>query len=293
MDELAIRLIINSGSALWHALCGLLIPAGVFAALGVIVKGRCAINDARKALPETRFNLLIIAFNIVLLAPFLALFSTWTSETFQESALQLISAYKWQRLPTPIVIFAAIFVGDFVGYWRHRLEHTKLLWPSHAVHHSDTQMTWLSLERFHPVNRLTTMAIDSAVLLLIGFPAYALVANNLVRHYYGYFIHADLPWTYGKLGSVFVSPVMHRWHHAADENAYNTNFATVFSVFDRCHGTFRVPGPCRTSLGVTEHMGFGFVRQLLYPFRPSAYRRSTGGMPPRASQLGISFRDNE
>ena len=288
MDELAIRLIINSGSALWHALCGLLVPAGVFAALGIIVKGRSVINDARKALPETRFNLLIIAFNIVLLAPFLALFSTWMSETFQASALQLISPDIWPRLPAPLVILAAVFVGDFVGYWRHRLEHTKLLWPSHAVHHSDTQMTWLSLERFHPVNRLTTMAIDSAVLLLIGFPAYALVANNLVRHFYGYFIHADLPWTYGKLGSVLVSPVMHRWHHAADENAYNTNFATVFSVFDRWHGTFRVPGPCRTSLGVTEHMGFGFVRQLLYPFRPSAYRRSTGGMPPSASASSSS-----
>jgi sterol desaturase/sphingolipid hydroxylase (fatty acid hydroxylase superfamily) len=52
-------------------------------------------------------------------------------------------------------------------------------------------------------------------MFLLGFPSYAIIANNLVRHYYGYYVHADLPWTHGKLGKIFVSPAMHRWHHAA------------------------------------------------------------------------------
>ena len=54
-------------------------------------------------------------------------------------------------------------------------------------------MTWLTLERFHPVNRITTFVLDNPALLLLGLPAYAIIANNLVRHYYGYLIHADLP----------------------------------------------------------------------------------------------------
>jgi hypothetical protein len=31
-------------------------------------------------------------------------------------------------------------------------------------------MTWLTLSRFHPVNRLTTMVIDTAFLAMAGFP---------------------------------------------------------------------------------------------------------------------------
>ena len=135
-------------------------------------------------------------------------------------------------MPAIIVGFTAVFVGDFIGYWRHRLEHTRLLWPSHAVHHSDTAMTWLALLRFHPINRLSTFIIDISILTFLGFPAYALLVYSAVKHYYGFFIHADLPWSYGRLDKVFVSPVMHRWHHSIETEAHETNFATVFSFFD-------------------------------------------------------------
>ena len=147
-----------------------------------------------------------------------------------------------------------------------------MLWPAHAVHHSDDAMTWLTLERFHPLNRLTTMAIDSCALLMLGLPAYAVLANSLVRHYYGYFIHSDLPWTYGPAGRLFVSPAMHRWHHARDPRFFQTNFATVFSVFDQLFGTYRVPGPCGTALGVNNHMPPTLAGQLSYMFRPRAYQ---------------------
>ena len=129
-------------------------------------------------------------------------------------------------------------------------------------------MTWLTLSRFHPINRVTTAVIDTFVLALLGFPTWALVANNLVRHYYGEFIHADLPWMYGRLRTVFVSPVMHRWHHARDVTGTGSNFATVFSVFDRAFGTYYVPGLCNVPLGVTDdqYPGPGVLRHLLHPF---------------------------
>jgi sterol desaturase/sphingolipid hydroxylase (fatty acid hydroxylase superfamily) len=99
------------------------------------------------------------------------------------------------------------------------------------------------------------------------------VANNLVRHYYGEFIHADLPWMYGRFSAVFVSPVMHRWHHARDVTGSGSNFATLFSVFDRGFGTYYVPGLCNVPLGVTDdqYPGRGVVRHLIHPF--VAWRR--------------------
>jgi len=99
-----------------------------------------------------------------------------------------------------------------------------------------------------------------------------LLVNNLVRHYYGMAIHADLPWTYGQLGKVFVSPVMHRWHHARDGVAYNTNYATVFSIFDRAFGTFRVPGHATCRWAYRRKWAPASAEILAHPFRPSHYR---------------------
>ena len=138
-------------------------------------------------------------------------------------------------------------------------------------------MTWLTLQRFHPVNRLSTYVIDTGVLALAGFPPYALVANNLLRHFYGYLIHANLPWTYGPAAYVFVSPAMHRWHHAADPHFFQKNFATVFSIFDRLFGTYCVPGPCRAPLGVTDGIERTLFAQLCYMFERRAYRAIKAG----------------
>ena len=155
-------LIVQSWIALTEALYGLLVPLAIFAVLALLVKGRRIFADMRKVLSETRVNLVVMSFNVVFVLPLLALFSTWLSTVLGHQGFHIFDGSDWQLLPEGLIILVAIFVGDFVGYWRHRLEHSRLLWPAHAVHHSDTAMTWLSLQRFHPINRLTTLAIDSA-----------------------------------------------------------------------------------------------------------------------------------
>ncbi len=252
---------------------GLLAPAIFFLCLGYLVKRKELFGDMRRALPETGLNIQIMLFNLIFTVPIIVLSATFLSSFWNSTGLVLYSLEEWQDWPALVVIFIAVVVGDFVGYWRHRFEHNSFLWPSHAVHHSDTEMTWLSLERFHPINRLTTFAIDSSALLILGLPPYAVVANSLVRHYYGYFIHADLPWTYGKWNVMFVSPAMHRWHHSADEVAFDQNFATVFGLWDWAFGTHYVPGPCDGPLGVTDEIDRTLWSQFSYAFRPKAYKR--------------------
>lgn len=265
--------VLSSWNALFAAASGMVAPALFFLALAIVVKGRSWLTDIKRALPETGLNIQIVLFNVLLSIPVVALAVTWFHGLLDASGFILTSPAMWEAMPAWLVIFIAIFVGDFVAYWRHRLEHSALFWPSHAVHHSDTEMTWLSLERFHPINLFTTFVIDSTALLAFGLPPYAIIANNIVRHYYGYVIHADLPWTYGWFGKIFVSPAMHRWHHAADVQAFDTNYATVFSIFDRTFGTWRVPGPCTSPLGVTDDMEPTLAAQMLYAFKPRAYRR--------------------
>lgn len=249
------------------AFSNLLLIGLLFVLLAVLVKGKEVLNQARSAMASGAFNLGWMGLNLLLLMPVAGGLYAF----FYSYPIGLIDRSFWYALPEPVVIFAAIFLGDFIGYWRHRFEHSRILWPSHRVHHTDEHMTWLTLQRFHPVNFFTTMIIDTSFLILMGIPPYAVVANNMVRNYYGYFIHADLPWTYGKWSRVFVSPAMHRWHHAANPNAYHTNFATVFSIFDRAFGTYRVPGACDEPLGVKDSFGKSFAAELLHPFNPKAY----------------------
>jgi sterol desaturase/sphingolipid hydroxylase (fatty acid hydroxylase superfamily) len=239
-----------------------------FGAIALAVKGGEAFEAAIRAVAEVRVNLAFYFFDALFVAPILTVLVALIRSLVSDYSLSIVPDSVWAAAGLPMTAFAVLFIGDFVSYWRHRVEHTRWFWPAHVIHHSDTDMTWLTLSRFHPINRLTTTAIDVLCLALLGFPTWALVTNSLVRHYYGEFIHADLPWMYGRFASVLVSPVMHRWHHARDVTGSGSNFATIFSVFDRAFGTYYVPGLCTVPLGVTEdqYPGKGMIRHLLHPF---------------------------
>jgi len=259
-------------SAVW--LCG----------LALLVKGKEAIDGARKAAKEIRLNLSILALDVLFVAPVVAILVSLVRLGVEHLPFSVVNVGVWESLGRGGTLFAVVFIGDFFSYWRHRLEHTRLLWPAHAVHHSDTQMTWLTLGRFHPIDRVVTSTIDIALLALLGFPSWALVFNEIVRHYYGEFIHADFPWTYGPLGRVFVSPVMHRWHHARDVVGAGSNFATVFSVFDQAFRTYHVPGLCTVPLGVTDDIPPGVMGQLRFPLVAWARAYLPAPFRSRASQ---------
>ena len=255
-------------AALQIAAAALAISVLIFGCLALLLKGREAIDAGFRAVAEVRMNLAFYFLDALFVVPVLTMLVAAIQFVVTKYSLAVASEDLWTLASRPVTFIAVLFVGDFISYWRHRVEHTRWFWPAHVIHHSDTDMTWLTLSRFHPINRITTAAVDVFFLALLGFPTWALVANNLVRHYYGEFIHADVPWMYGRFGKVFVSPVMHRWHHARDVTGTGSNFASVFSVFDQWFGTHYVPGLCNVPLGVTDdqYPGTGVVRHLLHPF---------------------------
>jgi sterol desaturase/sphingolipid hydroxylase (fatty acid hydroxylase superfamily) len=257
----------TSAEALRRAGELLIVSALYFAFIAVVVKGWDAFAAARRAWPEVRATLWLELVNLLCFAPVIGIAGTLSREAVKHYSLALVDERVWSSLGDFGTLVAVLFVGDFVGYCRHRFQHTRWFWPAHAIHHSDTQMTWVTILRFHPFDNLTTDLFDFGCLALLGFPAWALVANAIVRNYYGQFIHADLPWTYGPFQRVFVSPVMHRWHHARDVQGAGSNFATVFSVFDRAFGTYYVPGLCTVPLGVVDEIKPTTVGRLLHPLR--------------------------
>ena len=168
--------------------------------------------------------------------------------------------------PFWVQVLVATVVSDFLGYWRHRTFHTSALWPVHAVHHSSTQLDWLSTRRFHPLNQIVTNLVHILPLHLLGIPIPALGATLLIRGAYGTFVHANVDLSYGPLDRVFVSPRFHRWHHSSDEEAIDCNFATLFSAWDWIFGTAYLPGRSATAFGLHgERLPESWLAHLGHP----------------------------
>lgn len=175
--------------------------------------------------------------------------------------------------PLPLQWVECLAVADLLGYWSHRLRHTRWLWPFHAIHHSPERVDGLSAARMHPVDdALDNVPIGLALTLLAGDDVFELLGATLMVH--TVFTHAALDCDLGPLRYVFVSPTMHRWHHERSKAIPGCNFAGMFALWDVVFGTFWCPRDVRPlRFGVPDDaVPEGIVGQLVHPFRVLAGR---------------------
>jgi len=171
------------------------------------------------------------------------------------------------HLPLWGQVLIVLLVGDFTHYWTHRLFHKSWLWPAHAVHHSPTELDWFSSMRMHPLNDIGTRALQGLPLYLLGFSLEAVALGVPLVMLVVIVSHTNVPWTYGPLRYVIVSPVYHQWHHSSEPEAIDKNFAGIFPVWDLLFGTWYMPhGKLATRFGCKsdpppEHL----PGQLVYP----------------------------
>ncbi|MGX7895636.1 sterol desaturase family protein [Tsuneonella sp. HG222] len=255
-----------------------LVPAlVVFALVSFLTKRAGALTALRAAWRESTTNLALVAINSILLVGLIALATDGFHDQFR---LFPQLADFWQRTPELLLLLLALLIDEFVVYWRHRAEHHPLLWPIHATHHSDEAMTWLTLFRKHPLSHLFGNLVDVIPLILLGFPAWAVAASAVIRTWWGYFIHADLPWTLGVFGKVLISPAAHRLHHIDDERLMGQNFGGLFSIWDRLFGTFDDASAhlrCKTGIAGGSRPTLG---ELARPLEAAAGRLSRGTIRP-------------
>lgn len=137
----------------------------------------------------------------------------------------------WIALPAYFLIF------DFLGYWIHRMQHSRWLWRFHRVHHSQEQMTYATGYRHHPVDQLFALGVPIVPGLLLGTPVFTWLPYTLGLAFLDALYHARLPWRFGWLRHVFVSPVFHAQHHARDAMTHHRNYGGLFACWDHLFGT--------------------------------------------------------
>lgn len=144
-------------------------------------------------------------------------------------------------LPLLVQIFFGLLVVDIAVWIRHGFVH-KYFWSFHAVHHSAEEVSWLTTRRLHPLDNFVMNLMNFAVLYVIGFSAEGMALAMVIKNVNNHFVHSNIvldypkPWKY-----IFVSPNMHRWHHALEPEAHDKNFCVVFAFIDYVLGTYYVP----------------------------------------------------
>jgi len=164
--------------------------------------------------------------------------STW-AVTVRQSGIGL---FEVAAIPYWIQVAATVIVLDLVAYLWHRANHRwPLLWRFHAVHHSDVCFDASTAFRFHPGELLISLGVRLIVVTVTGLPILGLIAFEVIYGFSNLFVHSDVriaPRREHRLGWLFVTPSLHRMHHSERPEIHNTNFGTIFSIWDRFGRTF-------------------------------------------------------
>jgi sterol desaturase/sphingolipid hydroxylase (fatty acid hydroxylase superfamily) len=166
----------------------------------------------------------------------------------------------------------ALIIGDLGVYAIHRLQHTvPWLWRFHAVHHSAEELDWLIGFRFHPIDLflLRLASLGPLVALDVAPPAVAIFIA--VSGWQAWLVHANVRMPYGPLRWLLVSPEFHHWHHSAERQAYDRNYASLVASWDVLFGTVYLPrGRRPMRYGIEEQVPPGWMARFVHPFRRGA-----------------------
>jgi len=153
----------------------------------------------------------------------------------------------------------ALVLIDGLMYFFHRANHSfPLLWRIHRMHHTDLALDVTSASRFHPGEVFLGTVLRSAFIPIIGlhFGHYLLYEIILMPIIMFHHSNVALPekWD-SKLRWLIVTPRMHWVHHSELKNETDSNFASVFSFWDRLNRTFNWrPDPEKIRYGLEDKL---------------------------------------
>ena len=141
-------------------------------------------------------------------------------------------------LPTLARYVVYTVVTDFLQYWLHRLQHgSRFMWAFHTVHHSQEHLSFSTLARMHPLELFVSDLVFLVSLTALGAPPHMWGPIYWVWEFLNSAQHTELPWRYGPLYRVFVSPAFHSFHHSIRAEHRDKNFGGILSIWDFIFGT--------------------------------------------------------
>jgi sterol desaturase/sphingolipid hydroxylase (fatty acid hydroxylase superfamily) len=204
-------------------------------------------------------NLAVALLNTVALAVAFSTGIMFVAGWAQERGLGLLHALD---LGNPARLVLALVLLDGWMYLWHRANHTiPLLWRFHRMHHSDTQMDVTTATRFHLGEHVGASVLRAGLIPLLGFEVWQLIVYDTLLIGVTMLHHANV--SLGRydrwLRWLIVTPDMHKVHHSSWRPETDSNYSTVFSVWDRLARTFRMRADPKTlQFGLPDFPGPGW-----------------------------------
>jgi sterol desaturase/sphingolipid hydroxylase (fatty acid hydroxylase superfamily) len=236
-----------------------------------------------------RHDLLYTALNATILVPLVTGLTLSFVHVVQTAAPWIVlprigTVPRWGAIA--LIVVAMDGCNWFVHLANHRV---RLLWRFHELHHSQEDMSVLTVFRTHPLIHVSY--------LLALVPGIVLLANgamsSLVLVVYAAtvaFAHSNTRLGFGPLERIFVSPNYHRIHHKVD-GPQDVNLGFALTIWDQLFGraVFPTEDTIRADTGLPgrplaveqagsrpRHLSV-FAAQLVAPFRPV---RDRSDLPP-------------
>jgi sterol desaturase/sphingolipid hydroxylase (fatty acid hydroxylase superfamily) len=191
-------------------------------------------------------NLAIAAVNTVTVALCCGIATVFTAEWTERNDMGLL---QFVEIPWFVRLLLALVLLDVWLYAWHRANHAiPFLWRFHRMHHSDLQLDVSTATRFHTGELLMAAALRLGLIPLFGIELTHLIVFETLVMGVTLFHHANISlgrWD-ASIRWLIVTPFMHKVHHSRRRPETNSNYATLFSVWDRLFRSFRICGDCST-----------------------------------------------
>jgi len=187
------------------------------------------------------------------------------------------------RMPVMLQAIATFLLLDLSFYYWHRANHVwPFLWRFHSVHHVDPDLDVSTSFRFHFLEIAFSAAFRALQVVVIGGEPWMFVVYESAFQLNTLFQHSNvrLPIRLERwIVLVLVTPRMHGIHHSKRFHDATSNWSSVFSWWDRLHGTLNLNVPqAEIDIGVPGYSGpqdNHILQLLLMPLRPQRSYWST------------------
>jgi sterol desaturase/sphingolipid hydroxylase (fatty acid hydroxylase superfamily) len=240
-----------------------------------------------------RQDLLYTALNATVLVP-LVTGLTLSFVAVVRAAAPWIVLSRIDTVPRWVAIAVIVVAMDACNWFVHLANHrVQMLWRFHELHHSQEDMSVLTVFRTHPLLHVSYLfaLLPGTVLLANGaMSTTVLVVYTAIVA----FEHSNTRLGFGPLERILVSPNYHRIHHQLD-GPQDVNLGFALTIWDQLFGraVFPTEATIRTDTGlpgrplVVEQSGprarhlSVLAAQLVAPFRPM---RDDRDLPPNRSR---------
>jgi len=191
-------------------------------------------SRVRHALPNVALTVILVLTNLAL-----SFSSAYVAAFTDRSGVGLLTLFA---LSPWIHAIIGVAVMDLFAYFAHLLLHKSWLgWQFHRVHHSENAVDVTTAFRQHPGETVWRLLWQLAAIALFGIPLWIVVIYLSLSALNAQLEHANirLNRTIDRLlRLLFVTPPLHKVHHSRDQKETDSNYANIFSLWDRLFGTY-------------------------------------------------------